>query len=74
MPSPSGKSLRVHHRGLPSHLEKQVLGLDLLMEYKVSSNTRQLPVCEVQEVAAVVVRVCGVYTSVSHALLKMKNS
>lgn len=35
MPSPSGESLGVHHWGLPSHLVKQVLGLDLVMEYKV---------------------------------------
>lgn len=51
VPSPSGKSLRVHHQGLPPHLEKQVQGLDLVMEYKVSSNCRQLPVWEVQEAA-----------------------
>lgn len=36
VPSPSGKSLGVHHRGLPSHLVEQVQGLDLVMEYKVS--------------------------------------
>lgn len=57
VPSPSGKSLRVHHQGLPSHLEKQVQGLDLVMEYKVSSNSRQLPDWELQD-AAVVVSVC----------------
>lgn len=35
-PTPSGKSLGVHHQGLPSHLVEQVQGLDLVMEYKVS--------------------------------------
>lgn len=39
-PSPSGKSLRVHHQGLPSHLVEQVQGLDLVMEYKVSMCAR----------------------------------
>lgn len=36
-PPPFGESLKVHHRGLRSHLAKQVQGLDLVMEYKVSS-------------------------------------
>ncbi len=68
-PSPSGESLGEHHQGPTSHLEKQVQGLDLLMEYKVSSNTRQLPVCAVQE-EAVVVQVCDVSASVCNAFLK----
>lgn len=72
VPSPSGKSLRVHHQGLPPHLEKQVQGLDLVMEYKVSSNCRQLPVWEVQE-AAGEERVFGVCVCVFiQALLEMK--
>ncbi len=72
VPSSSGKSLRVHHQGLPSHLEKQVQGLDLIMEYKVNSNSRQLPVWEVQD-AVVVVSVCVcVCISVFKVLLKIK--
>lgn len=49
-PSPSGKSLGVHHQGLPSHLVEQVQGLDLVMEYKVSVCARAyVCVCEAFE-------------------------
>lgn len=41
LPSPSGESLRVYQRTHTLHLEKQVQGLDPVMEYKVSLNSRQ---------------------------------